>query len=237
MSTGVVREASFSGGGKPKANIEGMWYFMPDGVDVPSIIGKKIDFESKEFNSHGKWFKSVIRWAVSPLAEQPAQQPQRLAAVNSAPAAMPNPVPEPTQRALSTLFDHELRFISNVIGSALTGSQIKEPNELRAWFDAAVECLTGTPINLVMDKAIERSDQTKRANEYASRIYDAVNKGRDDIMMSVWAECEARTTGDEAFEASVWTLLSTPVRNRIKDLMDRKIERGELDSMEAEIPF
>jgi hypothetical protein len=212
---GTVTESSFSSGGSPKGKIDGKWYFFPKGSDVASVVGKKIGFDEAQFQIEGKWFDSIKAWGILPLEEQntPQAQAQPVQAVQAQMNTQAIAAgAERRQEALSSLYDHELRFISNVVGQAIYAGSCKTPTEIKAWFDAARDCLSDAPA------AVDRTEQTKRAGEYVKRINEAINKGNDTAVVSIWNECEARTTGDDSFEAAVWSQLATPVRNRIKDL-------------------
>lgn len=198
-------------------------FYVGNKCDVPPV-GAEIepDTSSSVFNGNTTWF--LNRYKVIKLPQDLASAPQNAFQTSQIPSTrQANTASEPRQQALSTLFDHELRFISNVVGQAVYAMTIKEPGQIKAWFDACIEALRG-------NAGISRSEQTKAANRYAERINAAVLKGNDSEMMSIWGE--ARADSDE-FQIAVFALLSTPVKNRIRDLeQPQKMERGEIDNSE-----
>jgi hypothetical protein len=227
---GTVLEKSFSQGGKQKAKIataEGQkWYFMPEGCDVDSMLNKRVDFEAGKFSISDKktgnqiWLHTVEKWAFVP---QSSTAP--VAASEVAPSVVQRveeiSAPRVAQHALSTLFDHELRFISNLVGQAIVSGACKTPSEIKAWFDAAKGALTGS-VEDQIEAAIspsDRSSQTRAANSQAERILKAVKEGKDQTALEVWDECSHLKTS-EAFESSVWVILPTTVQNHLKDLVE-----------------
>jgi hypothetical protein len=267
MPIGQVLEKSFSKGGKLKLKIQTSdgppkWRFMPEGVDGDALLGKRIDFEAGQFSftdqKTGKtvWMDTVKNWA--PVAETPIPSP---------PVKPPEPpkeippgqygsvtiaAPGPAQRALSTLFDHELRFISNVVGQAIYAGACKEPKDVLPWFHAARDALTmantwqvyGDPEHSLA-KSIEdalspkdRGNQTKSANAHAQRILDAVRVGNDRLTLELWDEASYLKTSTE-YEAAVFAALPTTVQNRVKDLADASYAaaHGHTPGIDSEVGF
>ena len=246
MAIGTVLEKSFSSGGRLKLKIQTSegppkWYFASEGTDGDAVMGKRIDFEGSQFaitdKKTGKqiWLDAIKNWA---LAKEQPQAQGAVAASQVIPATLqappPKAAPEPAQRALSTLFDHELRFISNVVGQAIYAGSCKEPGELKAWFDAARAALCAEGVETQIEEALkpsiaEKSAFTKSANTQARRILEAVKAGNDRLVLEVWNECSYRLTSTE-FEASVYALLPTIVQNRVKDLADMAALEGKNNS-------
>lgn len=240
MPIGQVIEKSYSSGGKLKLRIQTSegppkWYFANQGTDPDEVIGKRIDFTPGQFSFVDKktgktiWMDTVKEWALAQSQSAPAA-PQPVGALlpTGSPKGAPSTSHEPQQRALSTLFDHELRFISNVVGQAIYAGSCKTPDEIYDWFQAAQSALAQTgftsdgAVKARIEDALspkDRGNQTKSANEQVSRILEAIRKGQDSAALSIWLECSYLKTSTE-FEASVYAALPTTVQNRLKDLAD-----------------
>jgi len=247
---GQVLEKSFSASGKLKLKIQTSEgppknYFMPEGVDGDALLGKRIDFVAGQFSFVDKktgktiWMDTVKEWALAQSQQAPAA-PQPVGALlhTGFPKGAPSAASEPSQRALSSLFDHELKFVSNVVGQAINSCQCKTPSEVKAWFDAAVAALKGEGVESIQEQIEDalspkdRGDQTKSANAQVKRIIEAANAGNDRLILEVYRECSHLNTSEE-FEASVWCQLSTPLQNHIRDLED--MSRAE--SMKDDVGF
>ena len=245
---GQVLEKSFSSGGRLKLKIQTSegppkWYFASDGTDGDAVMGKRIDFEGSQFaitdKKTGKqiWLDAIKNWAL--VKEQPVAGPVAASSVIPATLQAPPPkaAPEPAQRALSTLFDHELRFISNVVGQAILAGSCKTPDKVFSWSQAAKDVLSGVAWARVNEPWLEEKNQTiseksaftKSANTQAQRILEAVKAGNDRLVLEVWNECSYRLTSTE-YESSVYALLPTIVQNRVKDLADMAALEGKNNS-------
>jgi hypothetical protein len=62
---------------------------------------------------------------------------------------------------------------------------------------------------------VRRSVDTRRVHEYVDRIYQAILKDEFEIVRSIQIEVHADTID---FRASVWTCLSKPVRDKLRDI-------------------
>lgn len=113
MSIGTVNELGRSQNGKPKAKIDGKWYFLgrcnPDGLNV----GMKVEYEGDSFTTpSGKQLLGLKSWKAAPQSNG-------------------------SGNASAVSDDAEMRFISNCVGSAITAGTIKDPIELTKWAVAA----------------------------------------------------------------------------------------------------
>jgi len=68
---------------------------------------------------------------------------------NATPAAPPPPAPN-----ADYIDEASLRFISNVVGSAITAGAIKSPGQVLSWFQSAKAALTGKPATNSFDDDI-----------------------------------------------------------------------------------
>ncbi len=110
---GTVQEKGVSKNGKPKIKIDGKWYFAGR-CDISSIQpGQKIDFASSTFGEGGK-FSGLDSWAL-----------------------VPSSTAQPSATLSGYMDESELRFVSNVVGSAITGGACKEPTQVLSWAKAA----------------------------------------------------------------------------------------------------
>jgi hypothetical protein len=211
---GTIQALDFSSGGKPKLKVDGSYFFVRTHDNC--AVGRRIDYDARDFQLHNKWFKEITRFAVLPPEQQSTQQDKPVQASNAIPATAQPPAPEAAPKAPELVYtEPELRFISNVVGQAIYGGVIKEPEQIAAWFDAA-KAVLGFQVHSGRRTAVEQSALTKKANQYAERINDAVRHGKESEMMSIWAEC--KDPASEDFECAVFALLTGPVKNRIRDL-------------------
>lgn len=213
MPTVTVTKLGTSKKGKPVVFFDGRldWrdqYLLGNTIAPPVGARIEADTASKPLDGGGViWF--LNGWKLS--SEQPTPTPasQQQPASNSAPSASAAP-----QTQEFTFTEPELRFVSNVVGQAIYGGQIKEPAQIEAWFNAAKALILGEPMPAVHVKV-----DTRKANEQTTRILDAIKIGNDKTLIEVWQECTHLVTSPE-FEAAVWAQLPVPVRNRIKDILD-----------------
>jgi hypothetical protein len=225
----TVTRADTSKNGKPRVYFDNRhgWkdaYYVSAKI-APPPVGAQIDAEvtSADFNGDGKqtWFLNSWK-ACAATSAAPIQAP----APAAAPVQPSLPIAAPATPAAATapeftFTEPELRFISNVVGQAILAKTITEPGHLSAWFGAAKALLFGADYPAPQQNSWSGTD-TKLANKYAERINDAVREANDDKMMSIWSECKDPSSED--FECAVFSLLSGPVKNRIRDLESRQAE-------------
>jgi hypothetical protein len=113
---GVVNERGASQRGTPKLKIDGTWYVASklnlDGIES----GSRVEFEPSTFpgqNGPVKCINSI--------------RPVQASGGGGAPAKVANAVSD----------DATMRFISNIVGSAVTAKTITEPAQIAAWYQAA----------------------------------------------------------------------------------------------------
>lgn len=139
---GQVQELNRSAGGKPKAKIAGVWYFLPTDRDTGQgdspLVNQSVEYDIGEsFTMGDKTFQTISRW-------RPAGQSQPVQ-TQSAPRASQSPpqrqAPLPT--AATYIDEASLRFISNVIGQAIAAKTITTPGQILAWVTSAKLALEG----------------------------------------------------------------------------------------------
>lgn len=113
MAVGTVNEFCQSRNGKPQVKIDGKYYFVGKCNIEALSVGDKIEFEFNKFGNQGTLY-GLQTW-----------KPVR--AANGSPAHTDNAVSD----------DATMRFISNVVGSAIVAKTITEPGQIRAWYRAA----------------------------------------------------------------------------------------------------
>ena len=112
---GTVQEKGLSKNGKPKIKIDGKWYFAGR-CDISQIYPKNVvEFSSSTFGEGGKF--NGLESIVAAANTQPAQSK----------AAEPSPY----------IDEAEMRFISNVVGSAITAKSCDSPDQVLSWAKAA----------------------------------------------------------------------------------------------------
>ena len=116
MTIGIVNELGRSQNGKPKAKIDGKWYFVGRcNPDLP--VGQRIEYEGAPFTTpNGKQLLGLNSWKAAPASNGHAP---------------PSGVSD----------DAEMRFVSNCVGSAITAGTLKEPKDIKAWALAAQKAL------------------------------------------------------------------------------------------------
>lgn len=122
--TGVVQEWGKSSKGTPKVKIGGEWYFQGRGLQTKPELGQTGSFTYKLFGDRNN-LRSLESWNVH----------------NSPPRANG----EAPKAPAGYIDEASMRFISNVVGSAITAGAIKEPGQVLAWHNAAKLALQGKP--------------------------------------------------------------------------------------------
>lgn len=120
MTIGTVNEFCRSRSGKPQVKIDGQYYFVGKCNIDGMAVGDQIDFESNLFGDRGT-LKGLQKWK----------------------KAGPAPV-KANGNAGAVSDDAEMRFISNVVGSAIAAGAIKSPKEITAWYWGAKDAMTAS---------------------------------------------------------------------------------------------
>lgn len=121
MTVVVVQEIGKTQKGTPRAKINGEWYFLGRGIGAPPV-GQSLEIKEGTFQfADGKDAKTIEAW-------RPAQA---------------GSTPAPSQPNAAYIEEANLRFISNVVGSAIAAKTITEPGQVLAWFNAAKNALVG----------------------------------------------------------------------------------------------
>jgi hypothetical protein len=124
---GTVQGREFSKKGSLKLKIEGKWMFVGrcnvDGIDT----GAYVEYDTNTFGDRGNLIGlQAIRVVPRPQNAAPAQSNgHAVPASNSG-------------IELSPLDDSGMRFISNIVGSAITAGTLKDPVEVEKWTMAAL---------------------------------------------------------------------------------------------------
>lgn len=126
MSFGTVQERGRTQKGAPKLKIDNKWMFVGRNCNTDGVeVGTYVEFETHTFGDQNN--------LVSLDRMRPAQKPNGSSNGGSQPSPS-SPTTPPYDEA-------ELRFISNVVGSGMTGQQIKEPAQVSVWSIAAYRAL------------------------------------------------------------------------------------------------
>lgn len=128
MSIVTIQELGKTSNGNPKAKVNGEWCFLSKEIGPLPPINTKLEIREGSFTfPDGKPAKTIEAWRYPEGNGQPPAQQNA-----SAPAAPPAYIEEAS-----------LRFISNVVGSAIAAGTIKQPGQVSAWFEAAKAALAG----------------------------------------------------------------------------------------------
>lgn len=118
--------------GNPKIKLDGKWFPVGrnniDGIVPGSQV--EVEFGSFPDSKTGQPVACINKIRPAPMNGQAAHAPQP-----SARAAQP--APAGTVCEVSPLDDSGMRFISNLVGSAVTGGHVTAPAELSVWTVAA----------------------------------------------------------------------------------------------------
>jgi hypothetical protein len=119
---GIVNEIGTTQAGKPKVKIGEVWFYPGRCPIDGMVVGKTIEYFCSPFKtSSGKELMGLESW--TPTIPQ---------------APLPNDAPGAANAPLN---EAELRFVSNVVGSAVAGGSCKTPSEVRSWFLSAKAAL------------------------------------------------------------------------------------------------
>lgn len=122
---GTVQELGTTKNGKAKLKIDGTWFFAGR-CNVSSVqVGHKLDFTWSPFGDKGQ-FKGMDAWGFANETNAKGGQTRDV------------PIPKPDPNYLD---EPSLRFISNVVGSAITAQTLKDPTEVTKWALAAKSAL------------------------------------------------------------------------------------------------
>lgn len=131
-ATGPVTEMGQTKSGKSKFKIAGQWYFPGRLKTLPSV-GQTIALKYTLFGDRGD-LRSLEDW--KPMTNGAAPSIPVSAGVDEA----------------------SLRFISNVVGSAITAKTISEPGQIQAWYQAAKSALEGKAAPIPFDDSFAGYD-------------------------------------------------------------------------------
>lgn len=128
---GTVQEITTTKAGKPRVKVNGEWYSVKGVIGM--FTGQSIDFDASSWDYQGKTYHGIDKWGPVP---------------GSSVQPMPSAPPQATNGHAPSLAltGDELRFISNVVGSAITSKAIEDPVDLIAWAkgaQAALKSLAG----------------------------------------------------------------------------------------------
>jgi hypothetical protein len=125
MSIVTIQELGKTSNGNPKAKVNGEWYFLSKEIGPLPPVNTKLEIREGSFTfPDGKPAKTIEAWR--PASNGNGHVPQQ-----NAPASSPPGYIE----------EASLRFISNVVGSAITAGAIKSPGQVLSWFQAAKSAL------------------------------------------------------------------------------------------------
>lgn len=125
MPIGKVESVNPTKSGKAlRVKIAGNYYnaFLDSGID--KVVGQTIDFQVTPDKGYGP---GVGQWG-------PAQGP-------ATPAISSPSAPQAPTGASGPLTEPELRFVSNVVGSAITAKTLTDPMEIGVWAKAAARAV------------------------------------------------------------------------------------------------
>lgn len=118
-----------------KLKLGGQWYSVSNRANLDGVEqGLYVEYRLGGFNGNdGKWITTVdaIRPAKAPDGAQQARNYN----------AAQNGSPVPSRLASAYWDDSALRFISNVVGCAVTAGHAKDPTDVLAWAAAAEQAL------------------------------------------------------------------------------------------------
>lgn len=120
---GTVQKIELKDGGKARVSVNGQWYSIKGTNGLTE--GARIGFDASSWDYKGKTYHGIDKWGLLP--EAPHTNGNGAAHHPATPAASPAMV----------MTGDELRFISNVVGSAITSGTIKDPVDLIAWAKGA----------------------------------------------------------------------------------------------------
>lgn len=131
---GVLQEFGRSKAGNPKLKIDGRWYPAGRNNLDGLVEGGRVEYEEGSFpGSDGKPVACINKIRPAPVANGPGPVSGAVGAIVSRQSAV-IPVSAPVDEA-------SLRFISNVVGSAIAAKTLDSPTDIRAWTLAAREAL------------------------------------------------------------------------------------------------
>lgn len=142
QSIGIVGAKEINRNGTPKVNIDGQWYFA-NNIDSSGISpGQRIDFEWDTFGDGGK-HKSIKSWGLSanqPTAEEvAASKPQERKPWGGKPGG--GGFPGRGQDRGLEIDLQCMRFVGQVVGSAIEAKQIQHSDNLQDWVTKAYDAI------------------------------------------------------------------------------------------------
>lgn len=120
--SGSLQEVGQTSRGDPKIKVNGKWMYFKNKPGPIPTAGTILNIAYTYGGKDGK-LPLIVEWQAS----------------NSAPAAS-----SPNKGNDSPPIDEaSLRFISNVVGSAISAGTIKDPSQIEAWFEHAKDAVQG----------------------------------------------------------------------------------------------
>lgn len=125
---GKVQEVGTTQKGGPKIKISGVWVYAAPQLDVSGlVVGREVEYWTKTFGKDNNLL-GLEAWLPFQAGPQTAVATSG-APLHPAPSAPREPIGTPSE-----LTEAELRFVSNVVGSAIMSGAIKEPTAIASWF-------------------------------------------------------------------------------------------------------
>lgn len=140
MSAAVVQiqEVSKTQSGSFKAKINGVWHICNRKITAAPPVGA-VEVEVGNWHTNdGKDIPTIERWRETKQAD----------------ASQAAPLPAPK----NYMDEASLRYISNVVGSAITAGTLKEPGQILSWYLGAKNSLEGKGTSVPFDDTIGNKD-------------------------------------------------------------------------------
>lgn len=189
---GRIEKLDFSKNRKPKACIDGTWYFCESHHNMTP--GMKVEFDAHQFQSKDGKYQM---WALDKWG--PAKDDHLVETPKTNGHAMTSSAPiDPSE--------------AGILKSLIEAGVIREKFQYKEWLD-----FIRHPFVDRMAQIAERSAKTKVHNEQAGRIIGAFNVGNEKAALEIWLES---MSGSETDSAAVWAALPTTVQQRLQDLRD-----------------
>lgn len=147
MSFGTFQEWGKTSTGGPKLKIEGKWVFPDRKANLDGIEpGAYVEYETRQGGNDGKL---TILNRIRPAQPSAGQKPA---------AAVQSPAWD----------DSGMRFISNIVGSAIAGGKLESPTDVKAWTLAAQEALQALAEDVREPGADDDFDDSAELEQMAS---------------------------------------------------------------------
>jgi hypothetical protein len=162
----TAQEYGQSQKGAPKVKANGVWYFLGRDLANPPL-NQSVEVRTGSFTAGDKTFPTIEAWRPVPAIQQGA-------------GAHANPQ-KPANAPVNGGYVDEasMRFISNVVGSAISAKTINEPGQILSWYQAAKAALDGKPAPQPFDDRIPigKSREPGSDDEGYEQIAPTANAG------------------------------------------------------------